>query len=423
MNLDEVVGEVPECNGGDMVLNLFREGVSQASEPPYRHPNRQVVSLDIASVDVLWVGHPGNGVTLATKTYSGAVALLSVIGDTVDLDQHRIVHVARKRPNRPLYGKLQAVTGKLDAIGKTARKVFNKIAGAFGTAFADEPAWYQLGIRVNRGPEPCIACAGILRRDIGRHVLLLGIAKRPALINLHPFALEVLKHAVLVVGTKGTNLEDESHNGLFGYAGYADGGADGVAFNQATDDLGALFGSEAVHASIMHYRLRSVKTFADLFSGYFQGGKSYESYTERKHSSANPRLYCDHGRRKEAVCRTCGAIDLPQWSRYRYSGLWLFSAFDRASSKGVPSGTTQYFPNRLTNSLTALWPLTVTVRFGKSIRRAVESVIWSTILTCSRFTNSSPSSASKYMNVGTWYSMCLFPVQDALALLDRKSVV
>ena len=270
MNLDEVVGEVPECNGGDMVLNLFREGVSQASEPPYRHPNRQVVSLDIASVDVLWVGHPGNGVTLATKTYSGAVALLSVIGDTVDLDQHRIVHVARKRLIDRLDVKLQAVTGKLDAIGKTARKVFNKIAGAFGIAFADEPAWYQLGIRVNRGPEPCIACAGILRRDIGRHVLLLGIAKRPALINLHPFALEVLKHAVLVVGTKGTNLEDESHNGLFGYAGYADGGADGVAFDQATDDLGALFGSEAVHASIMHYRLRIVKTFGDLFCKYFQ---------------------------------------------------------------------------------------------------------------------------------------------------------
>ena len=47
MNLDEVVGEVPERNGSDMVFNLFRERISQSGESAYCHPHTEVVTLDI----------------------------------------------------------------------------------------------------------------------------------------------------------------------------------------------------------------------------------------------------------------------------------------------------------------------------------------------------------------------------------------
>ena len=269
MNIDEVVCEVGQSNGGDMVLDLFRKGISQSSKPARCHPHAEVVAFNIARVDVLGVRHPGNRVTLATKAHGRAVALLSVVRDTVDLNEHGVVHIARKRLINRLDIKLQAIAGKLDAIRKTAGKVFDKVAGALRIALANQPARDQLRIGINRGPEPRIASAGVVRRDLWRHVLLLGIAKRPALINLHPFAQEVLKHAVLIFGAKGSDFEDQPHDGLFRHAGYADSRTDGIAFDQATDDLGALFGSEPIHTSSMPDGSRIVKTVGDLSRKYF----------------------------------------------------------------------------------------------------------------------------------------------------------
>ena len=97
MNLDEVVSEVGQSNGRDMVLDLFRKGISQSSKPARCHPHAEVVAFNIARVDVLGVRRPGNRVTLATKAHGRAVALLSVVRDTVDLNEHGVVHIARKR--------------------------------------------------------------------------------------------------------------------------------------------------------------------------------------------------------------------------------------------------------------------------------------------------------------------------------------
>ena len=265
MNLDEVVGEVAERNGGDVVLDLFGERIGQPSEPPHRHPHAQIVPLDIAGVDVLRVWRPSNRVAFASQAHGWAVALLRAFGYAVYLNQHRVVHIARKRLIDCLDVHFQSIASKLNAIRQTACKVFDEIAGAFRIALANKRAWHELSIGVNRGPEPCVSRAWVLRSDIWRHVLFLGVAKRPAFIDLHPFALEVLENPLLVLSAQGANFKDQPHDGLFGNAGYADGRTDGVAFNQATDDLSALFGSEAVHASIMHYRLRIVKTLGNKF--------------------------------------------------------------------------------------------------------------------------------------------------------------
>ena len=261
MNLDEVIGEVGQRHGCDVVLNLFREGVSQASEPTSGHSHAEVMAFDIAGVDVFRVGGAGNGVALASKTHSGAVPLLSAFGYAVDLDEHGVVDIATKRLIDRLDVHLQSIASKLDAIRQTARKVFKEVTGGFRVALADQPARHQLGIGINRGPEPSIARAGIVGRDLGRHILLLRVAERPALIDLHPFALEVLENQVLVLSAERADLVDQTHHGLFGHACYADGGADAVSFNQATDDLGALFGSEPVHMSSMPYGSRIVNTF------------------------------------------------------------------------------------------------------------------------------------------------------------------
>ena len=264
MNLDEVVGKVSQGHGRDMVINLFREGVSQSGKPACSHPHAEVVPFNVAGVDVLRVRVAGNGVTLASNALSRAVALLAIVREAVDLNQHGVVHIARKRLVNRLDVHLESIASKLNAIRQTARKVFNEVTGAFRIALADQPAGYQLGIGVDCGPEPRIPRAWIVRCDLWRDVLLLGVAERPALINLHPFALEVLKHAVLVLSAERANLNHQAHDGLLGNAGDADGGADAVTFNQATDDLGALFGSEPVHTSSMPDGSRIVKTFEKI---------------------------------------------------------------------------------------------------------------------------------------------------------------
>jgi hypothetical protein len=41
VDLDEVVGEVSEGHGCDVVLDLFREGIRQAGEAAVRHPHAE----------------------------------------------------------------------------------------------------------------------------------------------------------------------------------------------------------------------------------------------------------------------------------------------------------------------------------------------------------------------------------------------
>src|ERR1035437_3279310 len=271
MNLDEVVGKVAECHSGGMVLDLFTEGICQASEPANRHAHGQVVPFDIAGVDVLRVGVTRNGVTLATKTNRGTVTLLSAFCDAVDLDQLGVVDISTEGSINGLDVQLQSIASELDAIRQSAGQILDKVPSGNRVALANQPAGDQLGIGIDCGPEPCIACAGVLGCDVFGDGLLFAVAKGPALINLHSFALEVLENSVLVLGAERANLKDQPHHGSFRHAGYAHGGTDGIAFNQATDDLGALFRSEAVHVSIMRYRLRIVKHFADLLLDYFCG--------------------------------------------------------------------------------------------------------------------------------------------------------
>jgi len=247
MNLDTVIGEVTERDGSHMVLNLLGESSSQSIESAYRHPNREVMTFDVASVDVLRIGCSGNRVTLTSKAHSGAVALLSIVGNTVDLHQHRVVHVAAKRPINRLDVKLQSIAGKLDAIRQSSSKIFNKVPRSFRGTLPDVPARHQLAVCVNCGPEPCIARTGVVLSDVRGDVLLFGIHERPALINLHPFAFQVAEHPVLVIGTERAKFNDQPKDGLFRHARYANGGTDRAAFNQATNDLGALVGSEVVY--------------------------------------------------------------------------------------------------------------------------------------------------------------------------------
>ena len=127
MNLDEVVGKVAECHSGGMVLDLFTEGICQASEPANRHAHGQVMPFDIAGVDVLRVWVTRNGVTLATKTNRGTVTLLSAFSDAVDLDQLGVVDISTEGSIQP---RINKGTSRLQAWHTSHRRS----AGACSTA-------------------------------------------------------------------------------------------------------------------------------------------------------------------------------------------------------------------------------------------------------------------------------------------------
>jgi len=130
MNLDEVIGEISESNGGNTILNLLGKRISQPSEPANSHANRRIVSFDVACVDVLWIGIAGYGVLLAGQAHSGAVTLLALGIIAMNLDQLRVVDIVSKRLIYSFDVHLQAIASKLNAIRKTARKILNEITCA-----------------------------------------------------------------------------------------------------------------------------------------------------------------------------------------------------------------------------------------------------------------------------------------------------
>jgi len=140
INFDEVVREISQSNGSDMVLQFLAQSVSQTGEAPRRHANAKIVPLNVARADVSRVRVPHDRVPLTASADSGRVALFGcgVIG--IDLHQHRVVNLTVERL---VYGPdvhFQSIARELNAIAETASEVFNELSGTYRVTLADEPA-------------------------------------------------------------------------------------------------------------------------------------------------------------------------------------------------------------------------------------------------------------------------------------------
>src|SRR4051794_16966215 len=93
MNPREVMVNVKECDGRNMVLNLFAEGIGQASEAAHLHPHVEILSLDIAGADVLRIGVAKPDLLFDAQTLRGAVPLLGFRIVPEHLDELRVVDV------------------------------------------------------------------------------------------------------------------------------------------------------------------------------------------------------------------------------------------------------------------------------------------------------------------------------------------
>src|ERR1017187_3699483 len=191
MRFDEIVGKVSKRNPRRVVLDLLGERISKSGESTDRHPNREIVALYVACVNVLRVRMTSNCVALAPKADGWAISLFAFFRDAINLHQLRIVDVATKCSINRLDVEFQAIAGELDAISQAACKILDEVPRTGRVATCNQPTRHQLGICVNRGPKPRISSAWILLGNVRSDVLLFAVAERPAFIDLHPVAFQV----------------------------------------------------------------------------------------------------------------------------------------------------------------------------------------------------------------------------------------
>src|ERR1039457_6918193 len=91
--------------------------------------------------------------------------------------------------------------------------------------------------------------------------LLLASDEAPDLVALQPLALQVAENAILVAVAGRTDFDQQARHRALLAAQHAADGANGVAFDQGVENLGAFVDAQAVHTSIMRVRSRMVKIF------------------------------------------------------------------------------------------------------------------------------------------------------------------
>jgi hypothetical protein len=142
---------------------------------------------------------------------------------------------------------LQTIRGQLDAIRQTAGEVVHEDPRGNAIARADDPTGDQLCIRIDCRPSPYVASTRMLRGDLRGYVLGLGVAERPALIDLDALAVQIAHNAVLILGTRRTSINGEFYDRVDSNARHAAGGTEGVSLDQGRDDLSAAGGIQSVH--------------------------------------------------------------------------------------------------------------------------------------------------------------------------------
>lgn len=244
MHAAEVVVHVVERDGRDVIVELFGERLGQARKAAIAHANRQILPFHIRRADVLRVRVASDHLRFEAKADAGAVATGQRFV-AVNLDQHRVIDFAageRVIDGRQIGGV--AVRRQLHAVPQARPHIGHKSEGRIGFAAADGKGTNQLRICINRDTRPDIACVP-LRQQFGRHILLLG-HKRPDFVALNPFACQVSDVRVQIVCARRAQLQGQLLDGVFGDSRHANGGPDGVAFDQGRYDLSALGGVQSI---------------------------------------------------------------------------------------------------------------------------------------------------------------------------------
>ena len=232
----KVIVHIVKGDRGNVVFNLFRERIGQASEAANAHPHGEVLTLDIAGADVFRIGLSGDAFALASYALSRAVALLSFAGFAVLFDEHREIYLAAERPINRIQVGPKSIASQLNAIGESGCQIKHEFAGRSRVAVSDHPRADELCVGVHRDPGPYVASVTLCGQR-GRDVLLLSSHERPDFITLNPFARKIHKRLVHIVRTGRSKLYQQLHDCIFGNPGHANRRTNRIALYQCANNL------------------------------------------------------------------------------------------------------------------------------------------------------------------------------------------
>ena len=232
MNPHKVMMHVKQSDHMHVVLDLLREGVSQASEATHIHSHVEVLAFDVRSADVLGVGVTDTYDLFGALPLRRAVTFLAFRIIAVNLYQLGEVDIFRERISHGGQVHLMAVRGQLDSIRQAACNVLKEVRCTPGIPPSYQPTDNELGLRFDGRIRPHVAT------DTGfhflyRYLLLLAANEAPNFINLNTLSGNVADGAILIGRTGRANLCKQPEDGSFGYAGHARSGANRAASTSA----------------------------------------------------------------------------------------------------------------------------------------------------------------------------------------------
>ena len=134
---------------------------------------------------------------VSAKTLRRAVALVPFGIVAVDLDQLHVVHVAAIRARNGVQIHLVAVRRQFDSITQTAFHVLKKLRRGPSFPPAHQPANNELGICVDGGRRPYVACNPLLTAILS--VMFFSLQQQKFLIDLYALRSDITNRGVLVL--------------------------------------------------------------------------------------------------------------------------------------------------------------------------------------------------------------------------------
>ena len=153
-----------------------------------------------------------------------------------------------------------AVRGQLDSIRQPTGYILKEVRRTPRVPPAYGPTDDQLRIRVNRGEGPSVPSVTGAVPHGRRHVLLLGVAKAPNLIDLDALRRYVANGHVKILLASLTDAHQQPKDSALRHASQPNGRANRAPFDQRRDDRDFLRRADYVgHDSTIRHRFRIVK--------------------------------------------------------------------------------------------------------------------------------------------------------------------
>ncbi len=231
MNTAEIVMNSIESYGMTKVINLFGESISQSGKSSHRHSHGQILTLNIAGRNVVGIRLSTDNSGSSTNAFCWTITSLRFRWDSVEFNQSRVVNIRTKSTFNRFQICSVAVSGKLDAIGKSFRKILHEFVSTSCISSSNETGNNQLGVSVYRNPSPNVSVPEFAPEFLW-YVLLFCIAELPDFITLNPARPNPANSVIVKLCTRCSDTFQEAKDCAFGYSGHAAGSADGIPFHE-----------------------------------------------------------------------------------------------------------------------------------------------------------------------------------------------